>query len=176
MCEVCDIYPEKKKLKVRIKEIYQEIYQEYLDDYSYDGGKPSKAKKKEMMREAEQQAEEETHYDSGGGYYGDEDVPGVSAVNCCGVREMSAAQAQCERGFKLVRTQVAKDGRFGFLFATTTHRQLTEAGALEARRFKRVGEFTNPNTGNRVTFWTYNIHPVKKEKNGEKKRNARLAA
>lgn len=184
MCDICrQVKPainseEKKK---QIDKIYQQFVKEEIK-YGYTYGRSAKGKKElpadileEILRDATREWEDENEYRDDydhEGHYGT-----LYPVECCGVREMKAAQAECENGFKLLLSEVSRKSRFGFLFATTVKAQVKEAKNLKARGFKEVGVFRNPNTANVVTFWVYNIHPIKKEKkSGEKKGDARLAA
>lgn len=155
MCEVCQQVGEEKSLKQRAKEIYKEFVGHHKEDY---GRAPNNQEKIDLKQDALNEATYEAEEADWGAY-----PPGIidQGVECCGVREMPARSALCEKGFGKIITQVAKKERFGFLFATTTQRQANEAAGLQARGFKNVGVFTNPNTGNTVTFWVYNIHPVK---------------
>lgn len=178
MCAICKrvkatTHTPAQRLK-EIKKIYAEMIRE---EKRWNPGPLSEDEKRMYMEDAEYEYQQEQR--EAGGYYNEDAGFGVlTSVECCGVREMRSIQAECEKGFNLLVSEVSKTGRFGFLFATTTQAQTRAAAALDARGFTQAGVFNNPNTSNTVTFWTYNITPVKakEKKSGKEKRNARLAA
>lgn len=176
MCDICSrVKPSTTTPTQREKEIKQ-IYKEMLvEEKRWNRGRIlDAATKRQYMHDAEYEWESDNVSSSN---YGDDSYGVLYAVECCGVREMSARQAECAKGFKLLLSEVSRKGRFGYLFATTTQVQKPAAKALEARGFEKTGVFSNPNTGNTVTFWVYNIRPIKKEKkSGEEKGDARVAA